>query len=61
MLEIGQVLEVYVKDLLHCKREVILPKKKDAVATPEGDVEDKNKAENPISGMLNFTDEGDEG
>ena len=61
LLEIAKALEVDVKDLLHSTREDILPKKKDAVATPEGDVEDKNKVENPVSGMLNFTDEGDEG
>ena len=61
LLEIAKVPEVDVKDLLHSTREGILPKKKDAVATPERDVEDKNKAENPVSGMLNFTDEGDEG
>ena len=38
----------------------ILPKKKDAVATPEEDVAVTHKAENPVNGMLNFTDEGDE-
>ena len=34
----------------------ILPKKKDAAATPERD-----EAENPVNGMLNFTDKKDEG
>ena len=38
----------------------ILPKKKDAVATPEEDEAATHKAENPVNGMLNFTDEGDE-
>ena len=38
----------------------ILPKKKDAVATPEEDAAVTHKAENPVNGMLNFTDEGDE-
>ena len=38
----------------------ILPKKKDAAATPEGDAATTHKAENPVNGMLNFTDEGDE-
>ena len=39
----------------------VLPKKKDAVATPEEDAATTHKAENPVNGMLNFTDEGDEG
>ena len=38
----------------------ILPKKKDAAATPEEDEATTHKAENPVNGMLNFTDEGDE-
>ena len=38
----------------------ILPKKKGAVATPEEDEAATHKAENPVNGMLNFTDEGDE-
>ncbi len=38
----------------------ILPKKKDAVATPEEYAAATHKAENPVNGMLNFTDEGDE-
>ena len=38
----------------------ILPKKKDAAATPEEDDAATHKAENPVNGMLNFTDEGDE-
>ena len=38
----------------------ILPKKKDAVATPEEDAAVTHKAENPVNGMLNFTDKGDE-
>lgn len=39
----------------------ILPKKKDAAATPEEDETATHKAENPVNGMLNFTDEGDKG
>ena len=38
----------------------ILPKKKDAAATPEEDVATTHKAKKPVNGMLNFTDEGDE-
>ena len=38
----------------------ILPKKKDAATTPEGDAATTHKAENPVNGMLNFMDEGDE-
>ena len=38
----------------------ILPKKKDAAATPEEDEAATHKAENPVNGMLNFTDKGDE-
>ena len=38
----------------------ILPKKKGAVATPEEDEAATHKAENPVNGMLNFSDEGDE-
>ena len=38
----------------------ILPKKKDAATTPEGDAATTHEAENPVNGMLNFTDEGDE-
>ena len=38
----------------------ILPKKKDAVVLPEEDMPATNEKENPIDGMLNFTDEGDE-
>ena len=38
----------------------ILPKKKDAAATSEGDAAATYKAEKPVNGMLNFTDEGDE-
>ena len=38
----------------------ILPKKKDAAATPREDAAPTHKAENPVNGMLNFTDEGDE-
>ena len=38
----------------------ILPKKKDAAATPKEDTATTHKAENPVNGMLNFTDEGDE-
>ena len=38
----------------------ILPKKKDATATSEEDAAATHKAENPVNGMLNFTDEGDE-
>ena len=38
----------------------ILPKKKDAAATPEEDEAATHKTENPVNGMLNFTDEGDE-
>lgn len=38
----------------------ILPKKKDAAATPEEDVATTHKAKKTVNGMLNFTDEGDE-
>ena len=38
----------------------ILPKKKDAATAPEEDATATHKAENPVNGMLNFTDEGDE-
>ena len=38
----------------------ILPKKKDAATTPEGDAATTHEAENPVNGMLNFMDEGDE-
>ena len=38
----------------------ILPKKKDAAATPEEDAAATHKVENPVNGMLNFTDEEDE-
>ena len=38
----------------------ILPKKKDAATAPEEDATATYKAENPVNGMLNFTDEGDE-
>ena len=60
LLEIAKALEVDVKDLLHSTREGILPKKKDAAATPEEDVATTHKAKKPVNGMLNFTDEGDE-
>ena len=38
----------------------ILPKKKDAVVSPEADAQATNEKENQTDGMLNFTDEGDE-
>ena len=38
----------------------ILPKKKVAAATTEEDAQATHKAENPVNGMLNFTDEEDE-
>ena len=38
----------------------VLPKKKDAIVTPEKDAANQ-KAENPVNGMLNFTDGGNEG
>ena len=38
----------------------ILPKKKDAVVSPEKDALVTNEKENQTDGMLNFTDEGDE-
>ena len=38
----------------------ILPKKKDAVVSPEADALVTNEKENQTDGMLNFTDEGDE-
>ena len=60
LLEIAKVLEVDVKDLLHSTREGILPKKKDAVVSPEADAQATNEKENQTDGMLNFTDEGDE-